>query len=389
MPTSVNPTYRTQVAIGTEATPGTPIAPTHWIPCTPPKPKDDIKFYEDKALRGLAAENFGEYAMAGSSEFDIDGPFYPDVPGAFLYGLLGGDTRTTAPTAVTTNSAATAGASTLTFTTAPTGFVNGMAVLIDALGSNPEGNIIIGGGGTTTWTLMSPLRYAHAAGVSTSGNTIHKFGLANTVPTFTVYDFYAANQRYYPYGTVSEFDIKWSADAECTFSTKLTGLLSQATTAQTAAYTQNVPPFIGWQSGMAFNGTAKVNMTDLSLTLKRKVDPIFAANNSQSPVQILASTVTVDGQASFIMYDDTEFNWYRNGTVQPIQFGLFGPAVGTAGTPSASGLLFTATQPAFTGGTIDRSKDYDIVQLNFSCVYNATDAGLCQLQLTNGITAAY
>lgn len=386
----VNPTYRTQVALGTETTPGTAVAPTHWIPCSAPKPKDNLKYYEDKALRGLAAETYAEYALSGASEFDLDGPFYPDQPGALLYGLLGGDARTTAPTPVTTNLVmAAAGVSAITFSAAPSGFTTGMAILIDALGANAEGNIIISGGGTTSWTLLSPTRFAHAAGVSVSGNTVHALSMANTPKTFTTYDFYAANQRYYPYGTVSEFSIKWSAETEATYTGKLVGLLSQSTSVQTAAYVQNVPPFIGWQSGVAFNGVAKVNLSDLALNFKRKVSGVYAAANTQSPIQIVATTMTVDGTATFIMYDDTEFNYFRNGVVQPLTFGLFGPAVGTAGTLGASGFLFTATEPTFTAGTIDRSKDWDTVQVSFACTYNTTDAGPGQVQLTNGVSAAY
>jgi hypothetical protein len=377
--------YQTKLGLAKETVAGTFVAPTRWLPVMAPKPKDDIKYFDDKAYRGLPTETFGHYGMGAWSQFDASGPFYPDSVGILALGALGTDTITAVPTATTLSALSAAGATTLTVTSG-TGFVNGMAILVDT-GANAEGNIILSGGGTTTLTLLAPMRLGHANASAVAGATVHK--LQNAVPpTFSIWDSYAVNQRNYTYGTVEKFQLKWSAQAEATYSCTLRSQLSATGGAQTATYTV-VPPFVGWQSGVAVAGATQTNLEDLQIDFTRKVTPIFAAANQQSPVQILASTLMFSGKATFQMATDAEFNLFRNGIVNILQFGIFGPALGVQGTAAATGLFLTSSATVYTGGIIERGKEYVQAVLDFTGDYNTTDAGPCAIQLSNAITGQY
>lgn len=377
--------FQTQFGLGRETTPGTPpvAGPGVWLPVATVSPKNTQKFYEDKAFRGNRSETFGHYPLGGYATIAVNGPFYPDSCGLLLYGATGQDTVKALPTPVSTNLVTVAGATSLVFSAAPTGFANGMAFVIDT-GSNQEINMILSGATTTTWTLVSPLRFAHAAGVSTAGNTMHSFQLANVPPTMTVYDYYGPNWRQYTYGTVSQFDLKWDAQADVTHSSTLEGQLSTVLgSPPTAAYTTQ-KPFVGWSSGVIIGGTSNANLMKMDLTIKSAVTPIFTANNQQSPTGFFVGALMVSGKSTFVMKSDAEYNYFAQNMSETLQFCLFGYSPGAT---SATGCMFQMSNPTFTMATINRGKAEVQVELDFAADYNAGDAGSLLVNLTNAITA--
>jgi hypothetical protein len=376
-------TFQTSVGLGRELIAGTaPASVGVWLPVSKIDPKENIKFFEDKAFRGLRAESFGHYPLGGFTDLGVDGPFYPDSTGLLLYAAHGADTVTVAPSAVTTNLISVAGASTLTYSVSPPGFVNGMAFMIDT-GANQEVNMIFSGGGTVTWTLAAPLRVAHAAGVSTAGATLHQFKLAATPPTLSVWDFFGIDWRLYTYGAVSDFGLKWTAEMDVTHSSKIVSQLSSIPSSPTSSFT-TVPAFVGWSSGALIAGAQKLNLETLDLTVKNNVKPIFTATNSQSPTLIFVGSQMVTGKATFAMKDETEYNLFRNNTKSALAFALFGFSPGAT---AASGCMFQMTNPTYTLAQIDRAKEYVEVSIDFAADYNATDGGGLTTFLSNAVTA--
>jgi hypothetical protein len=158
------------------------VAPTRFIPANAPKTADPIKFYQDKAYRGLPTVEFGRYPLAGWSTFDIDGPLYPDDPGILIVGAVGNCQEKPAPTATTLSGGVAAGVTVITVASG-TGYVNGMAIILESgVVGKQESNIVISGGGTTSLTLMSPLRFAHLTAATVSGNVLHTLNV--TSPQF-------------------------------------------------------------------------------------------------------------------------------------------------------------------------------------------------------------
>ncbi|HVB08773.1 MAG TPA: phage tail tube protein [Bacillota bacterium] len=82
------------LGLGIEATLGTPVAPTAWVPSQAPKPQVDITYVADEGFRGVPWQTFGEYQGTMSSTYQMDGMFYPLSGGNLLAAFLGLDTVT-------------------------------------------------------------------------------------------------------------------------------------------------------------------------------------------------------------------------------------------------------------------------------------------------------
>ena len=88
----------TYLGIAKEATLGTGVAPTTFIPVTSIQPQDKVNYVEDKGMRGSMVETYGVIAATTQSEFTYGGLFYPDSSPFALAGVLG-DVATTGASA--------------------------------------------------------------------------------------------------------------------------------------------------------------------------------------------------------------------------------------------------------------------------------------------------
>jgi hypothetical protein len=77
------------MGIAKEATWGTPVAATNFLPISPPTPKDVIKLAQDKGLRGSMTDVYNEVQLTKHSTFDFGGDVFPDTFGFMLAGILG------------------------------------------------------------------------------------------------------------------------------------------------------------------------------------------------------------------------------------------------------------------------------------------------------------
>ncbi|MBM9504522.1 phage tail tube protein [Actinacidiphila acididurans] len=77
------------LGIAKEATFGTPVASTAFIPVTGVTPKDNLTLLEDKGMRGSMTDVYDEIAGPISAELDWDGDAIPDTIGWALAGVLG------------------------------------------------------------------------------------------------------------------------------------------------------------------------------------------------------------------------------------------------------------------------------------------------------------
>ncbi len=80
------------LGLAVEATLGTPVAPTGFIPLRSFKPQDNPKFVQDTGYRGQAVDLFGEYLGVVSGQYDIEGDAYPSSFGNILAMMFGQDT---------------------------------------------------------------------------------------------------------------------------------------------------------------------------------------------------------------------------------------------------------------------------------------------------------
>lgn len=80
--------------IAKEATYGTSVAPSIFIPFDSIKVEDDMKKSVDEGRRGVLSKEFAVYQTTRLSKIDLETLAYPDTIGHFLLGILGKDTVT-------------------------------------------------------------------------------------------------------------------------------------------------------------------------------------------------------------------------------------------------------------------------------------------------------
>lgn len=88
------PTFRSFFGLAKEATFGTAVAATNFIPIKSMKPKDKLELLDDAGMRGSMVDSYGKIAGPMTSEFDFDGDVYPDTVGFPMTGVLGDITTT-------------------------------------------------------------------------------------------------------------------------------------------------------------------------------------------------------------------------------------------------------------------------------------------------------
>lgn len=98
-------TFLSFLGIAKEATSGTPVAPTMFIPATSMKPGDELKYLEDKGYRGSMVDVYGLIAGPQTSSYDYDANVHLDSVGFALSGVLG-DVATTGTAAPYTHTIA-------------------------------------------------------------------------------------------------------------------------------------------------------------------------------------------------------------------------------------------------------------------------------------------
>lgn len=304
-------TSLSHLGLAVEATLGTPVAATGWVPVLRFKPQDVPKYVPDTGYRGKPVEVFGEYLGVTSATYDVEGDFFPGSGGNLLGAIFGLDTVT-----------------------------------------------------------------------GTASPYTHTFATEAVLPSYTISDYYVAGARQWPGSRCERLTLKFSAEAGMTYTAQFLGFPS-ATYAPESTYTYGTSPFLlGWEGAVTFGGTADAQLESFTLDLRRqKSAPLFAAANSQKPYDVFIGPLTADWTLGFYMDSDAEYAYALAQATQTVA------ATVTQSTNEVLTLTSTAVQ--FTKPTIDRSKDYVLVQIEGSAVYNATDSSVVAAVLKNSVATAY
>jgi hypothetical protein len=245
---SVQQSVRSYLGIAKEATKGTIVAPTDFIPVAKDniKPIDVIDPLYDTGLRGSNVVNYNYLQGRTRSTFDFGGAVFADTVGYAIAGLLG--------------SVATTGVS------APF---------------------------THTVSLKNSL---------TSG--------ADDQPiSYTLTDFYAADVRSYPGCQFSDFSLKFNADGMLEYDAKTTGWQSTAVSDPTPTFSTLLPTQV-WRGTVSIGGSAVSNSMTGNIDMTRSVTPVYGISATQNPYNIFLGPLEVTGKITFIMEDDTELTRY-------------------------------------------------------------------------------
>jgi len=255
---TVQNTHRSYLGIAKEATKGTAVTPTDFIPVTASKikPVDLIGELYDEGLRGSLVKNYAYIQGRTHSTFDFGGPVFADTFGYALGGLLG-DVATT--------------------------------------------------GSTAPYTHTISIKNATATG-------------SDAQPTaFTLTDYYAANVRAYAGIQIHELSLKFTADGLLDYDAKGTGFASATASTPTPSFS-TVLPTPTWVATVSIGGSSISNSVEGNLDMMRPVTPIFGISNTKAPYSIFLGALETKGKIRFVMEADTELTRFLTNTQPAITF---------------------------------------------------------------------
>jgi hypothetical protein len=249
---SVQNSVRSYIGIAKEATKGTAVAPTDFIPVAKDslKPVDIVDPLYDTGLRGSNVVNYAYIQGRTRSTFDFGGAVFADTIGYGLAGLLG--------------SVATTGAS------AP--FTHTIS-LKNSLTSDVD---------------VQPISY-------------------------TLTDFYAVDVRSYPGCQFSDFSLKFNADGMLEYDTKTTGWASSTVADPTPTFSTVLPTPV-WRGTVSIGGSSVATAMEGSIEMTRGVTPIYGISNTQNPYQVFLGALEVTGSVKFVMENDSQLINFLNNT---------------------------------------------------------------------------
>lgn len=241
---AVQNTHRSYLGIAKEATKGTVVAPTAFIPVAPSKLKavDIIDPLYDEGLRGSLVKNYAYIPGRYRSEVEFGGPLFPDTFGWAVAGILGSVATT---------------------------------------------------GGSAPYTHVVSLKNASATA-------------ADAQPTaFTLTDFYAANVRSYAGCQIHELGVTFASTGLLEYDAKATGWQSATVSTPSPSFSTVLPTPV-WAATVSVAGSQVANAIDGSFTLSRPVTPIYGISNTQNPYSVFLGALEVKGQLKFVMENDAQ-----------------------------------------------------------------------------------
>lgn len=300
--------------------------PAAWVPVTKCDFQDDLKYYKDTAYRSVQAMDFGAYPTTGQSKFDVSCDMYVDTVAPYFCGI-------------------------------------GM------IGDNDTVSVVSGTVLNVAWTNISV--------------NAHTFIIQPNGPkSLTWFDYNGYSERAYPGSRISDVTIKYSPEGSCTADVKGDGRLSILQNSTTVPQIGGYAPILGWQALLSLNGATNTRLIDLSLDLKRKTEVLFTQAQTQSPTNIYAFPLEVDGDLTVDFVDETEYNYYRTGN-QSATFDIFFVS------SSNNAFRITVPQPLYTAHQVDRSKDALTAKIKFSGIYQSNSSTNVKMVVYNGYGAQY
>jgi hypothetical protein len=315
---AVFPVERRGIGLAKEAAGavGTPVLPTVGVPCEKFTVEDKINPLVDKSWRQAMPEEYGYTQGTYLTDWDASGPVYADTIGHFLLNVLG-DYTTTAVTPITPTTTLNGGLAigTTTVTVASgTGIIANMWLQIDVAANAEVVQVLSVATNVVTLQPATPIRLTHLTGVAVTNTTTgngkytHVFSTLNSAangaqpPTHTLTDISgipaSTGARMYGSSCVSEVVLNGNAQQFLTWQAKGQGWLSGIAGSTPTFAPSTQPAQAAWNSiagigGPATGGTLINYVSDWSVTIQRKLEPVWTTQGVQNPYVIARGGLTV------------------------------------------------------------------------------------------------
>lgn len=378
------------LSLGRESQQGTAVSPTVTIPVDTFEPEEKPVWLDDKALRGSLTDVYNRVQGPMHTEWSAAGPAFFDSIGYWLANICGDLTYSGTYTGSgTTTLASTAAAGATTISTNAS-ISNGTRIQIST-DNSAEVRVItnVTGAGPYTLTLNTALLRQHASGqtvrpVTTPYQTT--FALLNSgngqPNSMTLVDWQGPTAsvaaRAYPGACLSELTLKGSAESSLVmFDAKGLAWPSAAASAEPTSSPSTALPQAAWRTtaglaGPASGGTQVLTVGDWAVTIRRELQPIWTAQNSQNPYFIQRGKLTCSGTLNFTaVNNETPLTYLISNTQPQLQLVV---SNGLSGANLLS-LQVDAQAAAWNTSKINRSKAAVGYDTTWDGIANTTNAG--------------
>lgn len=357
MPTALQERWGSLSATGVakEAAFGTPVVPTVFIPMTGNGLEVDPGLFSPHVMFGQRDLNtfplYGQYKLAGS----LTQPLFPTQGIILLAGAIGQDaaagngvTGTGSTSANTLNGGVSAGATTVTLTSA-TGYTQNAYIQIDVNASGPTTTAEvrkITNVATNTLTLDTALSYAHLTGAATKVVTApftHTITQANTLPSFTVEKNLGgptSQSLQFAGCKINKFGLQvQNGNTEATASVDVMGVAAAVLDTPNTVTVVDEEPWVFAECTATIGGTAVTQTTGVDWSIENGLKDTYTFSGSHGPKFLTPVTLAVSTKVDtvFQSLDDATWGYWTqmvNGTDATLAVALAHPA--SAGTVTLS-----------------------------------------------------
>lgn len=376
--------------------PGTPVAPTNWMPIDSDgfNWNDKPTWLKDQGLRGsMGNDAYGIIQGVQIGELDLKGPAFGDQFGWMLGNILG-DVVETGVAIAPTGTLSAGVAAGVTSVSSSVSIPASTLIQID-VGVNAE--IVTTTGAPTgagPYAIPVPLTAkAHLSGVAITAINpapiTHAVSLLNGLgpgvtsqpTTHTLTQYYGptptSGSRVFAYTCLSDLTVTFNAETELLkYSAKAISLASTPAAALPVPAFTAAPPVASWHAilgvaGPASGGTLVATVENGEFAIKRQLKPKFTAQNSQAPYIIQRGGVTCDWKLTFIVADESVLNYMRNNSQPQLQLILSNGLTGA----NLLSFQFDLQIAAFTEAKNNFGDEMVKIDAVGSGVFNTVNAG--------------
>lgn len=326
------------VGVAKEATFGTLVAPTNWLPFKSCTLIPDTGLFFPGVMLGLRDKNV--FAAYGQRKYDgaIGSMLMPTNGIPVLVASIGADggragqTAGNGVTSVTTGAGTTlASGSAINATTlslSAAGPANGTVIQIDVNSgtTTAECRKIQSGGGTTSITLDAALNYAHLSAAAVvpatnpTGQTApffsHSILQANVLDSLTVEKVVGGFQSEMYMGCrVNKYNLKLGAqNTEAEFTADLIPKTSQSQASPDAVSVTNEAPFVFAEATITLFGTVIQVPNSIELDIENGVKPTYTLSQSHDPSYVTAMARAISGKINPVFTSvsgDATYSYYQ------------------------------------------------------------------------------
>lgn len=379
---------RQYVGFAVETTQGTAVVPAVTVPVEKFDPFDQPTWIDDKSLRGSMVDLYGVVQGVKHTEADFSGPAYLDTFPYLLSNVFGDIvySGTYTGTGTTTLSSDSAIGATSVDTVASPGTAPILVQIDTGTGSEVRTITSIAGAGPYTLSFTGGLTSAHLTGATvqpitypySSAFAVYNAGTGQP-SSMTITDYQgptaSTGTRAYPGCCISELTIKGTTESTgVDYTAKVSGWPSASAAAFTSSpSTVTLQP--SWETTIGLAGTVGaaqiLTVNDFEVSIKRELELIYTAQNSQNPYFIQRGKLTASGKLNAVVSDET-FLTYLNSNTQPQLQMIISNGLSGANLLS---LQIDILQAAFRDSKISRGKAAVEYAANFDAVANTTNVG--------------